>query len=251
MKYFAHLTVISHGLPQKCRNRPWQALHVSEQPHESQLIFQNADCENAETPYCLHESLFISILLKTARVFTMSFLRQVPSVTFKTRVRDESLGGDNPFKWQDLTTEELFKGKRVIVFALPGAFTPTCSSTHLPRYEELYSEFEAAGINDIICLSVNDAFVMYQWGKAQGIKNVRMLPDGNAEFTRKMGMLVNKDNLGFGARSWRYAMVVNDGQIEEMFIEPEFGDNAGNDPFEISDADTVLNWINQAQRKSA
>lgn len=181
----------------------------------------------------------------------MSFLRQVPSVTFKTRVRDESLGGDNPFKWQDLTTEELFKGKRVIVFALPGAFTPTCSSTHLPRYEELYSEFEAAGINDIICLSVNDAFVMYQWGKAQGIKNVRMLPDGNAEFTRKMGMLVNKDNLGFGARSWRYAMVVNDGQIEEMFIEPEFGDNAGNDPFEISDADTVLNWINQAQRKSA
>ncbi len=181
----------------------------------------------------------------------MSFLRQVPSVTFKTRVRDESLGGDNPFKWQDLTTEELFKGKRVVVFALPGAFTPTCSSTHLPRFEALYGEFEAAGIDDVICLSVNDAFVMYQWGKAQSIENVRMLPDGNAEFTRKMGMLVNKDNLGFGVRSWRYAMVVNDGQIEEMFIEPEFGDNAGNDPFETSDADTVLNWINQAQRKSA
>ena len=181
----------------------------------------------------------------------MSFLRQVPSVTFKTRVRDESLGGDNPFKWQDVTTEELFKCKRVVLFALPGAFTPTCSSTHLPRYEELYSDFRAAGIDDVICLSVNDAFVMYQWGKAQGIENVRMLPDGNGEFTRKMGMLVQKDNLGFGERSWRYAMVVNDGQIEEMFVEPEFGDNAGNDPFETSDADTVLTWISQEQRKSA
>jgi len=181
----------------------------------------------------------------------MSFLRNVPSVTFKTRVRDESLGGDNPFKWQDLTSDELFKGKRVVLFALPGAFTPTCSSTHLPRYEELYDQFIAAGVDDVICLSVNDAFVMYQWGKAQGIKKVRMLPDGNGEFTRKMGMLVNKENLGFGPRSWRYAMVVNDGQIEEMFIEPEFGDNAGNDPFELSDADTVLSWITQTSRKTA
>ncbi len=181
----------------------------------------------------------------------MSFLRNVPSVTFKTRVRDESLGGDNPFKWQDLTSDELFKGKRVVLFALPGAFTPTCSSTHLPRYEELYDQFIAAGVDDVICLSVNDAFVMYQWGKAQGIEKVRMLPDGNGEFTRKMGMLVNKENLGFGPRSWRYAMVVNDGQIEEMFIEPEFGDNAGNDPFELSDADTVLSWITQTSRKTA
>lgn len=181
----------------------------------------------------------------------MSFLRQVPSVTFKTRVRDESLGGDNPFKWQDLTTDELFKGKRVVLFALPGAFTPTCSSTHLPRYEELHQQFTAAGIDDVICLSVNDAFVMYQWGKAQGVSKVRMLPDGNGEFTRKMGMLVNKENLGFGPRSWRYAMVVNDGLIEEMFIEPEFGDNAGNDPFECSDADTVLGWLSQANQKSA
>jgi len=181
----------------------------------------------------------------------MSFLRNVPSVTFKTRVRDESLGGENPFKWQDLTSDELFKGKRVVLFALPGAFTPTCSSTHLPRYEELYDQFKAAGVDDVICLSVNDAFVMYQWGKAQGVEKVRMLPDGNGEFTRKMGMLVNKENLGFGPRSWRYAMVVNDGQIEEMFIEPEFGDNAGNDPFEQSDADTVLSWIAQASKKSA
>lgn len=181
----------------------------------------------------------------------MSFLRKVPNVTFKTRVRDESLGGDNPFKWQDVTTDELFKGKRVVLFALPGAFTPTCSSTHLPRYEELYDQFTAAGIDDVICLSVNDAFVMYQWGKAQGVEKVRMLPDGNAEFTRKMGMLVQKENLGFGPRSWRYAMVVNDGEIEEMFIEPEFGDNAGNDPFEMSDADTVLSWITQSSQKSA
>ena len=181
----------------------------------------------------------------------MRFMRNVPAVTFKTRVRDESLGGDNPFKWQDLTTEELFKGKRVVLFALPGAFTPTCSSTHLPRYEALYEQFKAAGVDDVICLSVNDAFVMYQWGKAQGVEKVRMLPDGNGEFTRKMGMLVNKENLGFGPRSWRYAMVVNDGQIEEMFVEPEFGDNAGNDPFERSDADTVLSWISQANQKSA
>ena len=181
----------------------------------------------------------------------MSFMRKVPDVTFKTRVRDESLGGENPFKWQDVTTDELFKGKRVVLFALPGAFTPTCSSTHLPRYEELYTQFIAEGIDDVICLSVNDAFVMYQWGKAQGVEKVRMLPDGNGEFTRKMGMLVNKENLGFGPRSWRYAMVVNDGQIEEMFIEPEFGDNAGNDPFEQSDADTVLSWISQARQKSA
>ncbi len=164
----------------------------------------------------------------------------VPETVFKTRVRDESVGGDNPFRWQDMTTEDIFAGKKVVVFSLPGAFTPTCSSSHLPRYEELYDEFKAQGVDTIICVSVNDAFVMFQWGKSQGAKNVFLLPDGSGEFTRKMGMLVDKSNLGFGMRSWRYSMLVNDGKIEKAFIEPDFSDNCPTDPFEVSDADTML-----------
>jgi len=167
----------------------------------------------------------------------------VPQVTFKTRVRNEALQTDNPFEWRDLTSNEIFKGKKVVVFSLPGAFTPTCSTSHLPRYEALYEEFKAQGVDQIICLSVNDAFVMYQWGKSQNAKNVFLLPDGNGEFTRKMGMLVEKHNLGFGARSWRYAMIVNDSKVEKMFIEDGFADNYGEDPFEVSDADTVLNYL--------
>ncbi len=167
----------------------------------------------------------------------------VPSVVFKTRVRNESLGGPNPFEWKDRSTDEIFKGKRVVVFSLPGAFTPTCSSNHLPRYEALYDDFKALGIDDVICLSVNDAFVMYQWGKSQGAEKVFLLPDGNGEFTRKMGMLVDKSNLGFGMRSWRYSMVVNDGEIEKMFVEPGYDDNCPTDPFEVSDADTMLNYL--------
>jgi len=173
----------------------------------------------------------------------MAVLERVPDVVFKTRVRDESVGGPNPFRWQDLTTQDIFGGKKVVLFALPGAFTPTCSSTHLPRYEELYDEFRALGIDAVICLSVNDAFVMYQWGKQQGVKNVFLLPDGSGEFTRKMGMLVRKDNLGFGMRSWRYSMYVNDGVIEKMFVEPNFSDDCPIDPFEVSDADTMLNYL--------
>jgi peroxiredoxin (alkyl hydroperoxide reductase subunit C) len=172
---------------------------------------------------------------------------RVPHTVFKTRVRDESVEGPNPFRWQDQTTEDIFGGRKIVVFSLPGAFTPTCSSTHLPRYEELYDEFKALGVDDIYCLSVNDAFVMFQWSKAIGAKNVKMLPDGNGEFTRKMGMLVNKENLGFGMRSWRYAMVVEDGVIQKMFIEPDFGDNCPTDPFEVSDADTVLAWMKGEQ----
>jgi thioredoxin-dependent peroxiredoxin len=171
----------------------------------------------------------------------------VPNVVFKTRVRDESVEGPNPFRWQDMTTEEIFKGKKVIVFSLPGAFTPTCSSTHLPEYEKLYEEFKSLGVDKIVCISVNDAFVMFQWGKQQGVKNVFLLPDGNGEFTRKMGMLVNKDNLGFGMRSWRYSMLVNDMKIEKMFIEADFGDNCLTDPFEVSDAGTMLTYLKEAQ----
>lgn len=171
---------------------------------------------------------------------------KVPDVVFKTRVRDESVGGPNPFRWQDVTTQELFGGKRVVVFSLPGAFTPTCSSTHLPKYEELYDEIKAQGVDAVICISVNDAFVMFQWGKAQGAEKVFLLPDGNGEFTRKMGMLVEKSNLGFGMRSWRYSMVVKDGTIEKMFVEPDYGDNCPTDPFEVSDADTMLAYLKGA-----
>jgi thioredoxin-dependent peroxiredoxin len=173
---------------------------------------------------------------------------KVPNVVFRTRVRDESVEGPNPFRWQDVTTEEIFAGKRIVLFSLPGAFTPTCSSTHLPRYEELYDEFKALGVDRVICLSVNDAFVMFQWGKQQGVKNIFLLPDGNGEFTRKMGMLVNKDNLGFGMRSWRYSMVVNDLKIEKTFIEDDYGDNCLTDPFEVSDADTMLAYLKEAKK---
>ncbi|ACB52474.1 peroxiredoxin [Crocosphaera subtropica ATCC 51142] len=173
----------------------------------------------------------------------MGAIETVPSVVFKTRVRDESVPGPNPYRWQDLTSEEIFKGKKVIVFSLPGAFTPTCSSNHLPRYEELYDEFKALGVDEVICISVNDAFTMFQWGKQQEAKNVFLLPDGNGEFTRKMGMLVDKSNLGFGMRSWRYSMLVNDCKIEKMFVEPGYEDNCPTDPFEVSDADTMLAYL--------
>ncbi|MBD2629774.1 peroxiredoxin [Trichormus variabilis] len=176
----------------------------------------------------------------------MAVIEKVPNVVFKTRVRDESIGGPNPFRWQERTTQELFAGKRVVVFSLPGAFTPTCSTSHLPRYEELFKDFKALGVDQVICISVNDAFVMYQWGKQQGAENVFLLPDGNGEFTRKMGMLVDKSNLGFGLRSWRYSMVVNDGKIEKIFIEPGFDDNCPTDPFEVSDADTMLAYLKGA-----
>ena len=168
---------------------------------------------------------------------------QIPNVVFKTRVRNEALGGPNPFEWKDLSSDDIFKGKNVIVFSLPGAFTPTCSTSHLPRYEKLYEEFKTLGVDAVVCLSVNDAFVMYQWGKSQNAENVFLLPDGNGEFTRKMGMLVNKDNLGFGQRSWRYSMYVENGEIKQLFSEPGFEDNCPTDPFEVSDADTMLNYL--------
>lgn len=176
----------------------------------------------------------------------MAVIEKVPHVIFKTRVRDESVGGPNPFRWQDVTTDEIFAGKKVVLFSLPGAFTPTCSSTHLPRYEELYDEIKAQGVDEIYCISVNDAFVMFQWGKNLGADKVKLLPDGNAEFTRKMGMLVDKSNLGFGLRSWRYSMVVNDGTIEKVFAEPGYSDNCPTDPFEVSDADTMLAYLKGA-----
>ena len=171
---------------------------------------------------------------------------RVPNVVFKTRVRDESVAGDNPYRWEDKTTEDLFSGKKVVVFSLPGAFTPTCSSNHLPRYDELYEEFKAQGVDEIICVSVNDAFVMFQWGKHVDNQNIYLLPDGSGEFTRKMGMLVDKSNVGFGMRSWRYSMLVEDGEIKKIFSEAGKQDNCPTDPFEVSDANTMLSYLKAA-----
>ncbi|MFO7603182.1 MAG: glutathione peroxidase [Gammaproteobacteria bacterium] len=156
--------------------------------------------------------------------------QNIPQVTFRTR-RDH--------EWVDVSSDEIFKGKTVVVFALPGAFTPTCSSTHVPRYNQLTPALKAQGVDEVICVSVNDAFVMNEWQKEQQADNVTFLPDGNGDFTRGMGMLVPKNDLGFGDRSWRYSMLVKDGVIEKMFIEPD----VPGDPFEVSDADTMLEYI--------
>lgn len=156
--------------------------------------------------------------------------QKVPNVTFRTRVGDA---------WKDITTKDLFAGKTVILFSLPGAFTPTCSSTHLPRYNELADVFKANGVDDILCVSVNDTFVMNAWKDDQDAENITFIPDGNGEFTEGMGMLVQKDDLGFGKRSWRYSMLVKDGVVAKMFIEPE----EPGDPFKVSDAETMLKFI--------
>ncbi|GAC33651.1 glutathione peroxidase [Paraglaciecola polaris] len=162
--------------------------------------------------------------------------QKVPSVTFPIRVNDE---------WQKRTSDEIFAGKTVVVFSLPGAFTPTCSSTHLPRYNELAKVFKANGVDEIVCVSVNDTFVMNAWAQDQEAQNVSLLPDGNCEFTDGMGLLVDKADLGFGKRSWRYSMLVKDGVVDKMFIEPDLP----GDPFEVSDADTMLEYLAPDARK--
>ena len=159
--------------------------------------------------------------------------KRVPEVTLRTRENDQ---------WVDVNTRELFEGKTVVLFALPGAFTPTCSASHLPRFNELAPALREHGVDEIVCLSVNDPFVMNAWARDQGAANVRMLPDGNAEFTQGMGMLVDKSDLCFGERSWRYSMLVRDGVIEKMFIEPQ----VPGDPYEVSDADTMLRYLESA-----
>jgi len=163
--------------------------------------------------------------------------KQVPQVTFRTRTAQG--------EWKNVTTDELFKGRTVAVFSLPGAFTPTCSTTHLPRYNELAPAFKANGVDAILCISVNDAFVMNEWAAGQEAQNIVMVPDGNGEFTEGMGMLVDKNELGFGKRSWRYSMLVKDGVVQKMFIEPQ----KPGDPFEVSDADTMLAYVNPKAKK--
>jgi peroxiredoxin len=166
--------------------------------------------------------------------------KKVPQVTFRTRVRDEAVGGPNPFRWQDVTSDDYFAGKRVVLFSLPGAFTPTCSTYQLPDFEKLFSDFQAEGIDAIYCMSVNDAFVMNAWAKSQNLENVTVIPDGSGEFTRKMGMLVAKDNLGFGMRSWRYGAIVNDGVVEQWFEEEGYSDNCESDPYGASSPQNIL-----------
>lgn len=156
----------------------------------------------------------------------------IPNVTLKARTPDG--------QWQDIQTADYFKGKTVVVFSLPGAFTPTCSSSHVPRYNALVDVFKQNGVDEVACVSVNDAFVMQAWQKDQQADKVAFLPDGNGAFSEAMGMLVDKSAIGFGKRSWRYSMLVRDGVIEKMFIEPE----KDGDPFEVSDADTMLRYIN-------
>lgn len=169
--------------------------------------------------------------------------KKLPNVTFKTRAKNEA--GD--FEWKDVNTDDLFAGKKVVLFALPGAFTPTCSSTHLPGYEEKYDELKTLGVDEVYCLSVNDTFVMNAWGKELGANKVKLLPDGSGEFTKSLGMSVKKDNLGFGERSWRYSLLVEDGEIKKAFIEPGFEDNHGSDPFEVSDVDTMIDYLKEGQ----
>ena len=169
-------------------------------------------------------------------MFPSSEGKRVPQVTFKTR-RDG--------QWQDVSSDQIFNGRTVIVFALPGAYTPTCSTTHLPRYNELAPVFSKLGVDEVVCLSVNDGFVMSEWQKDQNAPNITFIPDGNGEFAERMGLLVDKSSIGFGKRSWRYSMLVKDGVIQKQFIEPQ----KDGDPFEVSDADTMLSYI--APRETA
>jgi peroxiredoxin len=170
--------------------------------------------------------------------------RDVPDIVFKTRVRDDTVEGPNPFRWQDVQTSDIFAGKRIVVFSLPGAFTPTCSNEQCPAYERLFDEFQAHGVSDVYCISVNDAFVMFQWGKQLGVEKIKLLPDGSADFTRRMGMLIRKDHVGFGERSWRYAMVVDDGKVVGWFEEPGINDQGlDDDPYGESAPEKVLAWL--------
>ncbi len=181
----------------------------------------------------------------------MHVKKRIPFVAFRTRVRDETVEGPNPYRWEVKTTDDYFSGKRVVLFSLPGAFTPTCSTQQLPDFEKLYDEFRKAGIESVYCLSVNDAFAMNAWGKALGVEKVKLIPDGSGEFTRKMGMLVAKDNLGFGMRSWRYAAVVNDGVVEQWFEEEGFSDNCESDPYAVSSPQNILETLRTRNTASA
>ncbi len=169
---------------------------------------------------------------------------KLPEVTFKTRVRDESIGGDNPFRWEDRTTKDYFSGKRVVLFSLPGAFTPTCSTYQLPGFEENYDKIRNQDIDEVYCMSVNDAFVMNAWAKQQQIEHVKVIPDGSGNMTRFLGMLIGKNHLGFGLRSWRFMCVVNDGVIEQWWQEPGINnEGTDDDPYEQSTPENCMEYL--------
>ena len=171
--------------------------------------------------------------------------------TFKFRVGDSDEKGGCTFiggSWKDVTTKELFENKKVVLFSLPGAFTPTCSGQQLPAYDEAFEKFKELGVDDVYCISVNDAFVMNAWARALQIKNVKMIPDGCGTFTRSMGMLVNKPAQGFGMRSWRYSALIDNMEVKHFNEEPGYNNaSADDDPFEVSDADTMMQQIKEAQ----
>lgn len=171
------------------------------------------------------------------------FPRRIPNVMHQLRVRDESIEGDNPFRWEEKTTHEIVGRGKNIIFSLPGAFTPTCSTYQLPDFEKLFPEFQEQGIENIFCLSVNDAFVMNCWAKDQGLNNVQVIPDGSCKFTSSIGMDVYKDNLGFGVRSWRYALVVENLEIKKQFVERGFMHNATDDPYGVSSPQNILAFL--------
>jgi peroxiredoxin len=175
--------------------------------------------------------------------------QELPDVTFKTRVRDESIDGPNPYRWEDKTTADYFAGRRVILFSLPGAFTPTCSTYQLPGFERMAPEFADMGINNIYCMSVNDAFVMNAWAKDQNLQNVEVIPDGSGTFTEAVGLLVSKDNLGFGRRSWRYAMIIDDGVVEAFFREAGMTNDAEDDPYEFTSPEAIMNYLKSGDAK--
>lgn len=167
----------------------------------------------------------------------------ISNTVFKTRVRDESIGGDNPFRWQDVTCDEVFSGKRVLVFSLPGAFTPTCSTFQVPGFEQAYDEIRSLGIDEVYVISVNDTFVMRKWMIDQGVQKLKFLPDGNGYFTDDMDMLVGKHNVGFGMRSWRYAAVFNDGEVEKLWEEPGKCNECETDPYGETTPENILTYL--------
>ncbi len=169
----------------------------------------------------------------------------IPDIVFKVRVRDDSIDGPNPYRWEDKTTQDYFENKRVVLFSLPGAFTPTCSTYQLPGFEQNYPKFKEYGIDEIYCISVNDSFVMNAWAKSQNLENVKVIPDGSGFFTAEMEMLVEKDNLGFGYRSWRYAAVINDCIVEQLFVEPGMEDNCAVDPYGETSPEKILEWLSK------
>ena len=141
--------------------------------------------------------------------------------------------------FEPIDTTVYFGGRKVILFGLPGAFTPTCSTKQLPGYEAMFEMFQSKGIDEIICTSVNDAFVMSHWFKDQDCKKVTWVADGSGLLADELDMLCKKDNLGFGVRSWRYAAVINNGIVEQMFAEEGKCDNHTEDPYDISSPENV------------